>query len=494
MMSVANDLTPDQVLPRKRGLYYGGQWHSALTNRSLEVINPADCSSLGEVEEAGAEDIERAVSAARQAQPQWRALAPTQRAAAVRLLAEKVRDHAEELALLDALDCGNPRVAMVGDMHMGAHLLDYFAGLATELKGETVPTAAGQLNFVVREPVGVVARIVPFNHPAMFVCAKIAAPLVAGNSVIIKPSEHTPLSALRLAELFDGLLPAGVLNVVNGKAEAGAALAEHPDVNSICLVGSVPTGRAVARAAASTLKSTLLELGGKNAMLIFPDANVEKAAASAVHGMNFGWTAGQSCGSTSRLYVHESIYEAVLHAVIRRTEAINPGLPARIGSVMGCLSNQIQYDKVMNYIAIGQAEGARLVTGGCRPDDRELAKGFFVRPTVFAEVTSSMRIAQEEIFGPVLSVIRWRDKQELLAEVNALEFGLTASIWTQNLATAHSIASQLQAGYIWINGASSHIPGAPFGGYKQSGLGREECMEELFAFTQAKNINLTLEP
>ena len=494
MTSAANDLTPDQVQPSNRGLYYGGQWHSALTDRRLEVINPADGSSLGEVEEAGAEDIGRAVSAARQAQPQWRALAPTQRAAAVRLLAQKVRDHADELALLDALDCGNPRAAMVGDMHTGAHLLDYFAGLATELKGETVPTAAGQLNYVIREPLGVVARIVPFNHPAMFVCVKIAAPLVAGNSVIIKPSEHTPLSALRLAELFDGLLPAGVLNVINGKAEAGAALAEHPDVDSISLVGSVPTGRAVARAAASGLKSTLLELGGKNAMLIFPDANLEKAAASAVHGMNFGWTAGQSCGSTSRLYVHESVYEEVLQTVIRQTDAISLGLPARMGTEMGCLSNLAQYDKVMSYIAIGQAEGARLVSGGCRPDDSELAKGFFVRPTVFADVTSSMRIAREEIFGPVLSVIRWSDKQDLVAEVNDLEFGLTASIWTQDLATAHSTASQLEAGYIWINGASAHIPGAPFGGYKQSGLGREECMGELLAFTQAKNINLTLEP
>lgn len=487
-------ITPESVLPRNRGLYYGGAWHKASLGRRIAVINPADGGSLGDVDEATAEDINLAVKAARSAQPAWRALAPTQRAAAVRKMAQKVRDHAEELALLDALDCGNPRSAMVGDMQVGAHLLDYFAGLATELKGETIPTAEGQLNYVVRQPLGVVARIVPFNHPAMFVCAKIAAPLIAGNSVIIKPSEHTPLSALRLAELFDGLLPAGVLSIVNGQIEAGASLSEHEHVDNISLVGSIPTGKAVCRAAANTLKSTLMELGGKNAMVVFPDADLNKAAASAVHGMNFGWTAGQSCGSTSRLFLHDSIYEDVLERIIEQTNAIKPGLPEKVETEMGCLSSKPQFDKVMEYISIGKSEGARLVSGGTRPDEPELANGYFVRPTVFADVTRDMRIAREEIFGPVLSVIRWSDEQSVLEMANELEFGLTASVWTRDLAVAHRAASMLDVGYVWINGSSAHIPGAPFGGTKQSGLGREECLEELFAFTQTKNVNVTLEP
>lgn len=494
MTTVDHPMTPESVLPQNRGLYYDGAWHKAALGRRIAVTNPADGSSLGEVDEASAEDVNHAVEAARKAQPAWRALAPTQRAAAVRQMAQKVRDHAEELALLDALDCGNPRSAMVGDMQVGAHLLDYFAGLATELKGETIPTAEGQLNYVVREPLGVVARIVPFNHPAMFVCAKIAAPLVAGNSVIIKPSEHTPLSALRLAELFDGLLPAGVLNIVNGQIEAGATLSEHEHVDNISLVGSIPTGKAVCRAAANTLKSTLMELGGKNAMVVFPDADLKKAAASAVHGMNFGWTAGQSCGSTSRLFLHESIYEEVLDQIIQQTNAIKLGLPEKVETEMGCLSSKPQFDKVMEYIRIGESEGARLVSGGNRLDEPALAGGYFVRPTVFADVTRDMRIAREEIFGPVLSVIRWSDEQSVLEMANELEFGLTASVWTKDLAVAHRAASALDVGYVWINGSSAHIPGAPFGGTKQSGLGREECLEELFAFTQAKNVNVTLEP
>ncbi len=494
MTTVDHPMTPESVLPQNRGLYYDGAWHKAALGRRIAVTNPADGSSLGEVDEASAEDVNHAVEAARKAQPAWRALAPTQRAAAVRQMAQKVRDHAEELALLDALDCGNPRSAMVGDMQVGAHLLDYFAGLATELKGETIPTAEGQLNYVVREPLGVVARIVPFNHPAMFVCAKIAAPLVAGNSVIIKPSEHTPLSALRLAELFDGLLPAGVLNIVNGQIEAGATLSEHEHVDNISLVGSIPTGKAVCRAAANTLKSTLMELGGKNAMVVFPDADLKKAAASAVHGMNFGWTAGQSCGSTSRLFLHESIYEEVLDQIIQQTNAIKLGLPEKVETEMGCLSSKPQFDKVMEYIRIGESEGARLVSGGNRLDEPALAGGYFVRPTVFADVTRDMRIAREEIFGPVLSVIRWSDEQSVLEMANELEFGLTASVWTKDLAVAHRAASALDVGYVWINGSSAHIPGAPFGGTKQSGLGREECLEELFAFTQTKNVNVTLEP
>jgi betaine-aldehyde dehydrogenase len=490
MTKASLEITAQTVLPQNRGLYYDGAWHNAILGRRIPVTNPADGSSLGEVDEATSEDIDRVVRAARKAQPGWRAMAPTQRAAALRQMAQVVRTHAEELALLDALDCGNPRSAMVGDMMVGAALLDYFAGLATEMKGETIPTADGQLNYVLREPLGVVARIVPFNHPAMFVCAKIAAPLVAGNSVIIKPSEQTPLSALKLAELFDGILPKGVLSIVNGQVEAGAALSEHDQVDNISLVGSIQTGIAVSRAAANTLKSTLMELGGKNAMVVFPDADLKKAAASAVHGMNFGWTAGQSCGSTSRLFLHEDIHDEVLSLIVEQTNKIQLGLPEKIETEMGCLSSKSQFDKVLDYIRVGESEGARLVSGGTRPDDPTLAKGYFIRPTVFADVTRDMRIAREEIFGPILSVLRWSSEESVLAMANELEFGLTASVWTRDLGTAHRAASALDVGYVWVNGSSAHIPGAPFGGNKKSGLGREECLQELFAFTQTKNVNV----
>lgn len=482
------------VLPRKLGLYYGGQWHEATSGRTIEAINPATGEVLATVEEAGIDDVARAVKAAREAQPAWRGLGPMQRAAMLRQMAAAVREHTEDLALLDAKDCGNPYNGMLFDMKLGATLLDYFAGLATEIKGETLPMPDSVLNYVVREPLGVVARIIAFNHPAMFFCAKVGAPLAAGNTVLVKPSEQTPLSALRLAELFGEILPAGVLNVLNGKAEAGSALAAHPDIDNVSLVGSVPTGKAVLRAAADTMKSSLMELGGKNAMIVCPDAQLEKAAASAVHGMNFGWTGGQSCGAVSRIFVHESVYDEVVEHIVKRASSIRLGMPEKPETEMGCMVSRAQYDKVLHYIAAGREDGATLLAGGEAPADPEFANGYFIPPTVFGDVTPEMRIAREEIFGPVLSVLRWSDEDELMATVNSLEYGLTAAIWSSDLATAHRMAAAVQAGYVWINGSSSHFLGAPFGGYKHSGLGREECMDELLAFTQPKNVNVTLEP
>ena len=479
---------PPQGMDRVRALYLGGEWDAGAG--TMPVQNPADGSLLGHVAVAGPAELDRAVAAARHAQRDWAQTRPLQRTKIMRDAAAIVRAHAEELALLDARDSGNPLKGMLFDVELGATLMEFFAGLATEVKGETLPMGGGGLNYVQRVPLGVVARIVPFNHPLMFACAKIAAPIIAGNAVILKPSEHTPLSALRLAELIGGLFPKGLLSVLNGGAELGAAISTHPGIAAVGVVGSVPTGRAVMRAGADTLKRLTLELGGKNALIIYPDADVDAAIAGAVKGMNLGWTAGQSCGSTSRVFVHDSLHDRVVAGIKAAFDAIELGDPADMGTQMGCLSTRPQFEKTTAMIAMALAEGAQMVAGG--PVPKALTRGLFVRPTLFAGVTPQMRIAREEVFGPVLSVLKWSDADRMIADVNALDLGLTASIWTRDLATALKAVDRIEAGYVWVNNSSDHILGAPFGGLKQSGIGREECLEELLGFTEQKNVSITL--
>ena len=287
---------------------------------------------------------------------------------------------------------------------------------------------------------------------------RAGAPLAAGCSLIIKPPEQAPLSSLRLAELIGPLFPPGVFNVVAGGRECGEALVAHPGVAKVGLIGSVPTGRAVLRGAAETMKKVGLELGGKNALIAYPDADPARVAAGVVRGMNFTWC-GQSCGSTSRAFLHDSLHDAVLEQVVDRVRAIRPGLPTRFDSEMGCLVSRAQYDKVLRYVAWGQEDGARLVCGGVPPADPALANGLFIEPAVFADVTPAMRIAREEIFGPVLSVFRWSHEADMLDAVNAVEYGLTASIFTNDLATAHRTAARVEAGYVWVNGAGRALPG-----------------------------------
>ena len=299
------------------------------------------------------------------------------------------------------------------------------------------------------------------------------------------------MSSLRLAELIGDILPPGVFNLVPGGRDAGAALASHPDVAKIGLVGSVPTGKAVMRAASETLKGLLLELGGKNALIAYEDADPDAVANGLVDGMNFTWC-GQSCGSTSRAFIHEKIYDTVLERVKAKVQHYKPGIPTDPATTMGSIINKAQYDKVLSYIESAKDEGARLISGGCRSTEPALAKGFFVEPTIFADVTPPMKIFREEIFGPVVGIVKWNDEVEMIKPVNSVEYGLTASIWTHDLVTAHRTAMAVEAGYIWINDVSKHFVGAPFGGYKQSGIGREECMEELLSFTQEKNINVNL--
>ena len=480
------------TFPTHRDLFYGGRWHAGKSGRFLDVSNPATGASLGKVVDADAQDVASAVTAARDAFPAWRDAPAQDRARAVRKAAAILREHAQELALLEATDGGNPLQAMLYDVAISADYMDYFAGLVTEIKGSTIPIAAGVLNYTVREPLGVIARIGAFNHPLLFFAGKCGAPLVAGNTLIIKPADQTPLSSLRLAELWQDVFPPGVVNVITGGRDAGAALVAHPRVAKIGFIGSVNGGRAVMTAAGASVKALTLELGGKNALIACADAKPAEVADGVVRGMNFRYVTGQSCNSTSRVYLHDAIYDATLPEIVAGVAKIKVGLPIDPETEMGCLSSQPQFDKTMSYIKLGQEEGARLLYGGKRPANPKLALGHFVEPTVFADVRDDMRLAREEIFGPVVSILRWSDENDLVQRVNALDYGLTASIWTHDLDRAHRLASRVEAGYIWINNASQHWVGVPFGGYKQSGMGREESIDELLACTQIKNVSVTL--
>jgi betaine-aldehyde dehydrogenase len=480
----------ERYLPQRRDLYYGGAWQVPSGGYAV-TVSPATGEDLGACAEADAHDVDRAVAAAKEAFATWRYSLPQERATLLRRIARVVRDNAHDLAMVDAVNCGSPLAELLRDAEHAATYLDFFAGLAPEIKGSTMQSGAGAVNYTLREPVGVCARILAYNHPLMFLCTKLAPAVAAGNTVVMKPPAQAPLSAYRLLELIDGILPPGVLNVVTGGTACGEALVAHPDVPVVTLIGGAATGRAIMRGAADRLKRVLFELGGKNAMIVYPDADLDRAVAGAAKGMNFGW-AGQSCGSTSRLFVHDSVYDTFLARLVPAVDAYRPGLPTDPATNMGALISRAQLDKVERYVARGVEEGARLVLGGARPEDGALADGFFHQPTIFADVTPTMAIACEEIFGPVLSVLRWHDEDELYRAVNDVEYGLTAAVFTRDLASAHRASARIEAGYVWINNTGIHVLGAPYGGVKQSGIGREESIDELMEFTQLKSVNITL--
>ena len=470
------------------GLYIGGRWTPGEGGRTFETINPSTGEKLHDVPAASAKDVDHAVAAAAAASRDWARTPILERARALELLAQRIVEHAAELALMDAVDSGNAVVGMRGDMTWTADSLRFFAGLVTEIKGETSSRGPGHLNFTRRQPFGVVAKINPFNHPFRFCAEKAAAPLAAGNCVVIKGSEQAPLSSLRLGELCDGIFPPGVVNIITGDGAVGSALVRHPGVHRVGFVGSVPTGRAVARDAADGLKPVTLELGGKNPIVIFPDADPEKAARAAIKGMNMN-RQGQSCSSTSRVLVHESLHAAVVEELVRQAEALPVGLPWLETNEVGPIVSARQFERVMSYIDAGCTEGATLLTGGGKPADPALRDGFFVSPTVFDDVTPAMRIAREEIFGPVMSVMTWADPEEMLARANGVEYGLTAAIVTNDLRAAMETAERIEAGYVWINSTGRYL-GVPYGGWKQSGIGQEECFDELLSYTRIKNVNM----
>lgn len=479
--------TPDLNFTPK-GLYIGGSWVSPENDARFTSINPANMDKLGDVPAAGEGDVDRAVQAAKKAFKEWSRVPLKERARCLELLADRIDENTNELALIDSVDSGNAIVGMRGDMSWTSQWLRYCAGLITEIKGETFSQEARHLNLTRRQPYGVVAKINPFNHPFRFCAEKAAAPLAAGNTVVIKGSEQAPLSSLRLGELCEGVFPPGVVNIITGDGKVGSALVRHRDVSRIGFVGSVPTGRTIAMEAATTLKRVSLELGGKNPIIIFPDADPKKAAVAAIKGMNMN-RQGQSCSSTSRIFVHVSLHKAVSEELVKLSEALPIGAPWLDKNDVGPIVSERQFERVMGFIESAKAEGAELIAGGGRPADGELSKGLFIAPTIFDNVTPAMRIGHEEIFGPVMSIMPWNDYEEMLSRVNGVEYGLTAAIVTNDLANAMETAERVEAGYVWINSNGRYI-GAPYGGWKQSGIGEEECFDEILSYTQIKNINM----
>jgi betaine-aldehyde dehydrogenase len=471
----------------------GGEMVESESGQWLDSVNPANEEYIGRIPAGSAKDVNRAVAAAEAAQPAWAALDPASRGRLLVKVAEALRSRADEVLELEVRDTGNTITKMRGDVDGAARSIEFFSGLGTEIKGESIPASADNLHITVREPYGVVGRIIPFNHPIKFAAHAISAPLMAGNTVIVKPPEQSPLSASIFGEICRDLLPPGVVNIVTGNGmPTGDAIVRHPSIKRIAFTGSVPTGMVLQRAAAEVgVKHLTLELGGKNPLIAFPDMDPNKIADVAVGAMNFSWS-GQSCGSTSRLLVHESIYDAVLKGVVERVAELKLGDPLDPASQMGPLNSKRHYERVCSMVQAGIDDKARLMIGGKRPEGRQFEKGYWLAPTVFADVNPKMRIGHEEIFGPVLSVFKWRDEKEALEIANSTEYGLTASIWTNDIKAALRVARGVRSGYVWVNNASAHYTGTPFGGYKNSGLGREEGLGELLSYTECKTIHIKL--
>jgi acyl-CoA reductase-like NAD-dependent aldehyde dehydrogenase len=482
------------LLDRDWLMLIGGERVGARDGATMQITAPHDGSVIASVPAAGPADVDAAVAAAAAAFPAWRDTTLLERAELIRAFASRLRDRATDFGLLDAIDTGNPVTAMIGDVMLASRWLDYHASVAFGITGDTLPSMTRSWLMTRKEPYGVVGRIIPYNHPILFAAAKVGAPLITANTLVLKVPDQAPLSSLLMAEVVEESFPPGVVNILSGSgAVAGDALVRHRDVKRIALIGSVPTGqKVVAAAAAVGIKHVTLELGGKNAMIVCQDADPSAVVEGAAFGMNCHWSQGQSCGSTTRLFLHESLHDQVVSGLVERLKTIKIGHPLDPATEMGCLVSSAQYDKVHHYIDSARREGARLVTGGGRPPGEEFEAGFYVEPTVFVDVDMSMTIAREEIFGPVLSVLRFTDLDAAVAQANALPFGLTGAIWSNDIATAVSVADRLDTGYVWINGSGSHFLGAPFGGHKNSGTGSEEGIEELESFLQTKTVNIPL--
>lgn len=472
----------------------GGRLRDSDSGEYFPSLDPATEEPIGSVAAGGTADVAAAVEAASVAQRGWSESEMAERRSSLEMLASRLEQHRTELSDLESWDSGNTIVKARGDVDNGARVLRYFAGLGEQILGDTIPATPRNLHFTLLEPYGVVGRIIPFNHPIAFAAAKLAPPLMAGNTVVIKPPEQDCLSMGPFAELCADVFPPGVVNVVTGDgSHAGEALVRHRNVRRIAFTGSVTGGLAVSRAAADSghVKQLSLELGGKNALVALPDVPVELVADAAVDGMNFAWQ-GQSCGATTRLLAHESVYPQVLDAVAERVSALRPGPPRDPESDIGPVVSKQQHDSILAYVERSEREGAKLVTGGRRPPGPEFEKGYWIEPTVFGEVTPDMAIAREEIFGPVLAVMAWRDEQELLDIVNGVDYGLTAAVFGGDVTAALRLVRRIEAGYVWVNTVGKKYLGVPFGGYKDSGIGRENSIEELMSFVQAKAVTVAL--
>lgn len=469
-------------------LFINGKFVPAQKGGTIDVLNPANGTLITKIAAAEAEDVDIAVAAAKKAFPAWAATPAAERGRLLLKLADLIEKHAEELAQLESLDTGHPiRDSRRLDVPRTAACFRYFGGMADKIQGSVIPVEQGFLNYVTREPVGVVGQIVPWNFPLMFTSWKLGPALAAGNTVVMKPSELTPLSTLKIAELIKKAgFPDGVVNIVAGYGQtAGQRIAEHEDIAKVAFTGSTLTGQNIIRASAGNLKRVQLELGGKGANIVFEDADIDAAVNGAAWAIFHNQ--GQACIAGSRLMLHESIADAFLEKFVKLAQSIRLGSPQDPETEMGPLTSAAHRDKVLSYAEIAVEQGGKILTGGKAPADEALKNGYYVLPTV-VEAKPSDRVAQEEVFGPFVTVLRFKDDAEALAIANSTEYGLGSGLWTKNLQRAHRFAREIRAGMCWINSYKRVNPGSPFGGVGKSGYGREMGFEAIHDYTEAKSV------
>ncbi len=476
------------AVPRDYGQFIDGSWRESASGRTIDVVNPATGEILARAAAGDAADVDRAVSAADKAFGKWGRSSPSERQRALLEIAARIERRARDFAMLETLNVGKPiRETRRIDIPGAADHFRYFAGVLRNLHGLAQAINPSVLHFTLREPLGVVGAIVPWNYPLLLATWKIAPALAAGNTVVVKPAEQTPLTVLELADELKDVLPPGVLNVVTGYGpDAGAPLARHPRVRKVAFTGETATGRLILEYASENVVPATVELGGKSPHIVFPDADVDRAVEGVMTGIF--QNQGEICYAGSRLFLHADIHDRFLSALSAKVKSLRIGDPTNEETQVGSLVSREQLEKVLSYIEIGRSEGAALVCGGERPADPALSRGFFVTPAIFDGVRNGMRIAQEEIFGPVLSVIPWRDEKAMIAEANDVAYGLAAGLWTRDLAAAVRTARALQAGTVWVNTYGYVYAGAPFGGFKKSGFGRETAFETLAHYTQSKSV------
>jgi len=470
-------------------LLINNEWRAAASGQTMEVVNPATEEVIASVASAGTDDLDGAVAAARAAlNGPWGTMSARERGRLVRKLGDRLLERADEVARLETLHNGKPiSESRHVEIPAAAECFEYYGGWSDKVMGETIPVKGNYLTYTLREPIGVVAAIVPWNFPLLLAAWKVAPALACGNTVVLKPASQTPLTALALGEIaVDVGLPPGVLNVLTGPgATLGQAIVEHPGIDKIAFTGDTSTGKGIMRGAAETLKKITLELGGKSPNIVFPDADLEAAIRGATIGIFYG--KGEVCAAGSRLLVDRSIKAEFIDKLVARVKKMVPGDPMDPKTRFGALSSKKQLETVLRYVESGKTEGATLVAGGARADIGT-GKGYFVQPTVFTDVRPDMTISREEIFGPVLAAIEFADIDEAIARANDTPYGLAAGIWTRDIKKAHYVARKLQAGTIWINTYNVYDTAAPFGGYKQSGFGREMSAHALEHYTQIKSV------
>ena len=472
-------------------LFINGRWVDSVSGKAFDTLNPATEKVITSVAEGDSADIDLAVAAAREAfeNGPWKKTDARDRGRILLKIAGLIERNKDELALLDTLDNGKPiNETTKADIPLVIDCFLYYAGWADKIHGETIPVRGDFFNYTLREPVGVVGQIIPWNFPLLMAAWKIAPALACGNTIVLKPAEQTPLSALRLGEICqEAGLPDGVLNIVTGYGPtAGAALAEHMDVDKIAFTGGSATGRIIMQAASKNLKRISLELGGKSPNIVFADSDVDSAVAGAMTGIFFNQ--GEVCCAGSRLFIEKSIHEEFIDKLSNKAANMRVGNPEDTGTQMGAQVSKEQFDKILGYIETGKQEGAKLVTGGERCGER----GYFIKPTIFDAVDNNMRIAKEEIFGPVVSAITFDDVDEVVRQGNLSVYGLAAAVWTKDIKKAHRLARDLKAGTIWINTYNAFDAASPFGGFKQSGFGRELGVHALELYTHVKSVWINL--